>query len=121
MVDRNNPRVTRIYDNLDPAVIHAVRQIIELSRQAGKPVSVCGEMAGDPASALLLLGMGFDNLSMAASSIPRIKWVVRGVSRCRAEDLLAEALEMEHASEIRRLLTDALQQAGLGGLVCPGK
>lgn len=70
-VDRNNARVAGLYDSLHPAVLHAAMQVIEGAHRQNKPVSVCGEMASDPAAALLLVGMGIDSLSMSASSLPR--------------------------------------------------
>ena len=116
-VDRNNPRVARLYDYLHPAVISAVRQVIEEAHALGKPVTVCGEMAGDPAAVLLLLGMGIDGLSMSYSSLPRIKWTIRSVTRQRARELLDAVREMADESTVRRLLVDALEEAGLGALV----
>jgi phosphotransferase system enzyme I (PtsP) len=78
-------------------------------------------MAGNPAAAVLLLGMGVDSLSMNGGSLPRVKWVIRSVSRARARELLQAALRCEKTSEVRELLKDALEQMGLGGLVRPGK
>jgi phosphotransferase system enzyme I (PtsP) len=120
VVDRNNARVASLYDCLHPAVIHAVREIVHRAQQTGKPVSVCGEMAGDPAAAIALLGIGVDNLSMAAANVPRIKWVIRSFSRQRARELVEQVLEMEQAAEVRQILNAALQEAGLGALVRAG-
>ncbi len=120
-VDRNNARVAGLYDSLHPAVLHALVAIVEGAHRHGKPVSVCGEMAGDPAAALLLLGMGMDSLSMSASSLPRVKWAIRTISRARSQELLGEALDMEGAKPVREMLERALDEAGLGGLVRAGK
>lgn len=120
-VDRNNARVAGLYDSLHPSVLHALVTIVEGAHKHGKPVSVCGEMAGDPAAALLLLGMGMDSLSMSASSLPRVKWAIRSISRARSRELLAEALEMENAKVVRDMLEGALDSAGLGGLIRAGK
>jgi phosphotransferase system enzyme I (PtsP) len=121
VVDRNNARVANLYECLHPAVIHAVREVVQRAQQTRKPVSVCGEMAGDPAAAIVLLGMGIDNLSMAASNVPRVKWVIRSLTRRRARELLGKALQMEEATDIRQMLNDALQHVGLGGLLRAGK
>jgi phosphotransferase system enzyme I (PtsP) len=121
VVDRNNARVASLYECLHPAVIRAVFEVVHRAQQSGKAVSVCGEMAGDPAAAIILLGMGIDNLSMAAANVPRVKWVIRSFTRQSARELLDKALEMEEATGIRHMLNDALQQAGLGGLVRAGK
>ena len=120
-VDRNNARVAELYDSLHPAVLHAILQVVEGARLHGKPVSVCGEMAGDPASAILLVGMGVDSLSMSVSSLPRVKWVIRNVTRARAKEILQEVLAMEDVHEIRHHLNERLEQAGMGGLVRAGK
>lgn len=72
-VDRNNPRVAEIYDSFHPAVLLALKQIVVAGKKYKKPVSICGEMAGDPISALVLLGLGYRQLSMNASSLLRVK------------------------------------------------
>jgi phosphotransferase system enzyme I (PtsP) len=120
-VDRNNSRVAGLFDTLHPAVIRALMQLRGEAKKAKKPISVCGEMAGDPLAALLLMGIGIDTLSMSASSLPRIKWVIRSFSRRRAKSILAKVLLMETPAEIRRYLGAQLEKAGLGGLVRAGK
>lgn len=119
-VDRNNTRVAKLYNTLHPSVLRAILQVVEAGREHNKPVSVCGEMAGDPAAAILLLGMGITSMSMASASLPRVKWVVRTFTRRRARNLLKQALQMDAADEIRALLNRALEKAGLGGLVRAG-
>lgn len=120
-VDRNNARVADLYDSLHPAVIHALRQVLQAARARKVPVSVCGEMAGDPGASLLLLAMGVNSLSMSASSLLRIKWVIRSFSRRGAKALLKQVLEMEDPKAIRQLLNHALERKGLGGLIRAGK
>ena len=120
-VDRGNERVAARFDSLHPAVIRALQQVMEAGEQQYKPVSVCGQAAGDPAMAILLLGMGIHSLSLSAGDLPRIKSVIRTFSRAQAQSLLNEVLQMEKAAEIRKLLSAALVQAGLGGLVRAGK
>ena len=119
-VDRNNSNVAELYDSLSPAVICALKIIIDGAARHQCPVSVCGEMAGDPRAALVLLGLGVDSLSMSASSLPRIKWVIRKFTRAKAKELLAGVLEMEDVQPIRAYLSDALIEEGLGGLVRAG-
>ncbi|MDZ4263050.1 MAG: phosphoenolpyruvate--protein phosphotransferase [Pseudomonadota bacterium] len=119
-VDRNNSSVANLYDSLSPAVIHAIKLVVEGAARHQRPVSVCGEMAGDPRAVLLLLGLGIESLSMSSSSVSRIKWVIRNIERSQAQALLAEVLTMETAKEIRAYLDDALIGAGLGGLVRAG-
>ena len=120
-VDRNNARVAKLYDALHPAVLRAILQVVAAGAENHTPVSVCGEMAGDPAAAILLLGMGIDSLSMSVASLPRIKWVIRSFTSAQARELLDQALEMEDAASIRSLANNALENAGLGGLVRAGR
>jgi phosphotransferase system enzyme I (PtsP) len=118
-VDRNNERVAALYDSLHPAVISSVYQIVRDVHDAGKQVSVCGEMAGDPAGAILLLGMGVDVLSMASPRLPRIKKIIRTIPQRQARELLFDALLSRTGGAVRALLNDALQQAGLSMLISP--
>jgi phosphotransferase system enzyme I (PtsP) len=120
-VDRNNVRVANLYDGLHPAVLRAMIQVVEGGHQEGKHVSICGEMAGDPVSVILLLAMGFDTLSMSATRVPRMKWVIRKFTMARAIRLLEEVLVMDDPIEIRCHLELALEEAGLGGLIRAGK
>lgn len=120
-VDRNNARVASLYDALHPAVLGAIEQVVHGAAEAGKPVSVCGEMAGDPGAAMLLMGMGVDSLSMSAASLLRIKWVVRTVSLARAREVLEQVRGLEDGAAIRAVLNSELEQAGLGGLVRAGR
>ncbi|WP_432698222.1 phosphoenolpyruvate--protein phosphotransferase [Marinobacterium sp. YM272] len=119
-VDRNNERVARWFDALHPAVIQALLRIIRAGKRSGKPISVCGEAAGDPAVALLLIGMGVSSLSLSAGDLPRIKWAIHSFSRQQARTLLRQSLKLEQASAIRSLLTQALVNADLDALVHPG-
>ena len=120
-VDRNNARVADLYDSLHPSVLHALRMVMQAAKPHRIPVSVCGEMAGDPAAALMLLALGVNSLSMSASSLLRIKWVLRSFSRRSAKLLLQQAFELEDPKAIRRLLNAALEKKGLGGLIRAGK
>ena len=120
-VDRNNPRVANLYDSLHPAVLRALMQVVDNGHQEGKHVSICGEMAGDPASALLLLAMEFDSLSMNASSVGRVRWAIRHFTKKKAAKLLHEVLSMESAVMIRCHLELALERAGLGNLIRAGR
>jgi len=119
-VDRNNSRVASLYQSLHPAVLRAVQGVVDDAHILGKPVSVCGEMAGDPAAVLALLGLGVDSLSMSVSSLPRIKWVIRSFTHSEARDVLMQAWEMDDPLAIRKLYNSVLEQGGLGGLVRAG-
>ena len=109
--DRNNAQVVTPYDSLHPAVLNAIHRVIKEVHLRGKPVSVCGEMAG----ALLRLGMGVDALSMSSSNLACVKFVIRSFTQQQARRLLDEALEMEDGFAIYRLLSGALGEAGVYG------
>jgi phosphotransferase system enzyme I (PtsP) len=114
-VDRNNAQVVTPYDSLYPAVLNAIHYVIREAHRRDKPVSVCGEIAGDPVGALLLLGMGVDTLSMSASNLARVKLVIRTFSQQQARHLLDEALEMEDGIDIHRRMSGALTEMGVYG------
>ncbi len=116
-VDRENPQVADLYDSLHPSVLHTVREVIRMGQAAGKPVSLCGEMAGDPAAVILLLGLGIDSLSVTVANLSRVKWVIRSITQAQAQELAAEALVLESGKAVRRLLNQALEQASLGELI----
>ncbi|MCB1825515.1 MAG: phosphoenolpyruvate-protein phosphotransferase PtsP, partial [Candidatus Competibacteraceae bacterium] len=99
----------------------AIRQVVESGQAAGKPVGVCGEMAGDPASALLLMAMGVDSLSMNLGSLLKIKWMIRSIRHDAAQDMLAEAMRMDNATAIREHANLFLDQQGLSSLLRVGK
>jgi len=120
-IDRNNERVASRYDALHPAVIQAIANVHRDAANQQCEVAVCGELAGDPLGAVLLLGLKTDSLSMSAGSLPRIKWVIRNITQSDAEDLLKQALQCERASDVRALLTAALEARGLGGLIRAGR
>ncbi len=118
-VDRNNPRVADLYHSFHPAVLKALQLIARACREAGKPMSVCGEMAGDPAAAVLLLALGCDVLSMSASSLPRVKWLLRQISLDDARALLRDALREDNAYLVQSMLHLSLRNMGLGKVLQP--
>ena len=112
-VDRTNARVSRRFDSLHPAVIRAINDAVQAAHGAKRPISVCGEMAGDPASAVLLMGMGIIALSMASASIPSVKQALRTFTRKDAQRLVAKTLRAGDPSEVHHLLSVAFTDAGL--------
>ncbi len=119
-VDRNNARVAGLYDALHPAVLKAIYQVVQAGHAYNKPVGICGEMAGDPAAALLLVGMGLDSLSMSSSSLLRVKWVLRHFTRNRTRQILDDVLQMEDTEIIRAHMNHILELAGMGVLLGAG-
>ena len=106
--DRGNAHVAQIYNPFHPAVLRLIRRTIQAGQQAGIPVDMCGEMAGNPYAAVLLIAMGISGLSMSAASIPRVKEKLRSITAAKARELLAAVLEMEDAVRIEQYLREAL-------------
>ncbi len=120
-VDRNNANVAELYESLNPAVLTAIKLVIDEAHKENIPVSVCGEMAGDPLAAILLLGMSIDSLSTSAASLPRIKWLIRNFTQKEAKELVVKALGMKDASDIKNMLTHSIEKKGMGGLIRAGR
>ncbi len=118
-VDRNNRRVANLFESFHPAVLRALKHIVDEAKAEGTPVSICGEMAGDPRSALLLVAMGYDTLSMSASSLLRVKWVLRKLPKDAMEELLEQIWSMDNGAVIRSHVDLMLENAGLGNFVRP--
>ena len=103
-VDRDNPWVSKLYEPHHPAVIHALAQVARAARAAGKPCSVCGDMADDPATAVLLLGLGYDSVSVAPYFLPEIKFAIRRTTLAAAQELAAEVLAETSVEGVKRAL-----------------
>ena len=102
-VDRGNPRIAGRYDPLHPAVLRSIKRVIDASHAAGKWTGMCGELAGDLRAAALLAGMGLDEFSMTASSIPSVKKQLRDLDFSDARALAERALAAATADEVRRI------------------
>ena len=118
-VDRNNRRVANLYQAFHPSVLRALKHIIDVAREEGTPVSICGEMAGDPRSAILLTAMGYETLSMSATSLLRVKWVLRKIRIEAAQELLEQVWKMDNAAVIKSHVDLMLERAGLGSFIRP--
>lgn len=101
-IDRQNREVAYMYRPLHLAVLRSIQGVVQAAREAGIPVAMCGEMAGDPVYTLVLLALGFDELSMTAGQIPVVKRILRQSSRQEAQALLQEAMRLTTAEEIER-------------------
>ncbi len=119
-VDRNNPKVSDLYNWLNPAVLRSIGGIVKTARKLKLPISLCGEMAADPASVLLLLGMDIEMLSLSAYNLPKSKLVIRTVTHQRAQELWRKARRMTDEVKIRKMLEKELDSLGLGGLIRAG-
>jgi phosphotransferase system enzyme I (PtsP) len=120
-VDRNNVRVAGLYDSLHPSVLKALVHVVESAKKSKTPVGICGEMAADPLGVILLIGAGFESLSINAINVSRTKWVIRRLHLQRAKELLQVALTLERGDMVREMLSEELLVMGLGGLIRAGR
>jgi len=112
-VDRNNARVADLYHSLHPAVLQALWEVAKVSRAEGIPIGICGELAGDPEGAVLLLAMGYDVLSMNATSLPKVKKALRNIRLGEAGELLKEVMAMDTANAIHQRMEQFLTEHGM--------
>jgi len=108
-IDRDNARLANLYDPLNPAVVRSIHHTVQAGQEAGRWVGVCGEMAGDPRNAVLLLGLGVNELSMSCFDLPRVKAAVRSVRYEAAAALAREALTLSSSHAVKGLLHDAIE------------
>ena len=99
-VDRSNEKVAYLYDPAHPAILRLVKSIIDAAHQANIKVAMCGEMAGEPALALILLGLGLDEFSLPPQVIPELKYVIRAVGFKAAQELAAQAMKLATGKEV---------------------
>src|SRR2546430_1595444 len=97
--DRGNARLADRFTPHDPSVLRLLKMVADAARKAGKPASVCGEMASEPLSALLLIGLGYETLSVAPPALPLVKWTVRQVTPARARPAADQALATRPAPQ----------------------
>jgi phosphotransferase system enzyme I (PtsI) len=107
-VDRSNELVSYLYKPLHPGVLRLIQSVIQSARKMGKDVTVCGEMAADPLSAIVLMGFGLRTFSMNPIFIPRVKKALRAVEAKTAEKIVAEALKLRSAQEIEEYVIEEI-------------
>ncbi|TVR31309.1 MAG: phosphoenolpyruvate--protein phosphotransferase [Spirochaetaceae bacterium] len=109
-VDRGNERIAYLYEPFHPGVLRLIKMVIDNAHAVGLSAGMCGEMAGDPLAALILLGLGLDEFSMSASGIPEVKRIIRSVSMSEAEELVGTVLEMKSFEEIDSFVQDVMEK-----------
>jgi phosphotransferase system enzyme I (PtsI) len=109
-IDRINERVTYLYEPLHPAVLRLIKQVVDIGHRAGIRVAMCGEMAGEPAYTMILLGLELDELSMNPLAIPRVKKIIRGATLKESKALLNKVMTLSSTSEIRAFVDAAMQK-----------
>lgn len=112
-VDRMNEAIGSLYQPLHPSVLRLIKHVIDASHEQGKFTGMCGELASDPVATMILLGLGLDEFSMTASSIPLIKNILRSVSKAECEEVANKALTMDTAEEITGYAKSVLIEKGL--------
>lgn len=100
VVDRSDQSVVHLHNPFHPAILRCLHQVHTLLQPTGKPITVCGEMAADPPSAAVLLGLGFTSLSVSLAAYPRIKRLIRSVSYHQLRELAGQLLKMQKPGEV---------------------
>jgi phosphotransferase system enzyme I (PtsP) len=118
-VDRNNPRVAELYHSFHPSLLNALRAIVNSAQAASCPVSVCGELAGDPLGAALLLGMGYEMLSMSSANLLKVKAVLRQLNMSELTEITNHVCALSDAAAIQDYLERALERPELSRLLHP--
>ncbi|ENM5875294.1 phosphoenolpyruvate--protein phosphotransferase [Vibrio mimicus] len=120
-VDRNNARVADVYESMHPAVVMALKQIQVTCKTHQIPVCVCGELAGDPIGALLLIGLGYTTLSMNTSNVAKVKYLVRHSELAELKQLADRALIQPYGRDIYDMMLAYIEKHGFAGFVRAGK
>jgi phosphotransferase system enzyme I (PtsP) len=120
-VDRNNSRVSDVYEAMHPAVVMALKQIHDTCKQYHLPVCICGELAGDPMGALLLIGLGYETLSMNASNVARTKYLIRQTKFSELQYLANKALSKPYGSDIYSMMLNYFEECEFTGFIRAGK
>jgi phosphotransferase system enzyme I (PtsI) len=107
-VDRGNEKVAYLHEPYHPAVLRLVQRTIDNGRAAGIPVGMCGEMAADPASAVVLLGLGLEEFSMSSAAIPAVKRAIRSTSLADAKEVALAAMALSSSAEVAAYLKSRL-------------
>ncbi|HEY0191640.1 MAG TPA: putative PEP-binding protein, partial [Kofleriaceae bacterium] len=105
-VDRVNEYVSYLYEPLHPSLIRLIGEVARAAVPRSVPVTICGEMAGEPMMAPVLIGLGIRELSMSAVSVPEVKAMIRATSRAEAEALVERLKKLATAAEIRAMVSE---------------
>jgi phosphotransferase system enzyme I (PtsI) len=108
-VDRGNERIAHLFENLHPAVLRVIKQVIDAGHKRGVWVGMCGEMAADRLATVLLVGMEIDGLSVSPIDVPEIKKIIRSISFREAEKVAQKALEFSTTKEIKDFMRQYLR------------
>ena len=107
-IDRVNEHVAYLYEPLHPAILRVVKNVADAAHNEGIEVGICGEMAGEPDYALVLLGLGLDQFSMDALSIPKVKKLIRSITFKESKEIMEKALTFSTVSEVKEFMKDRI-------------
>jgi len=116
-VDRNNAQVASLYQEFHPAVLRALKQVVDAAHAENKPLGICGEMAGNPSAAILLTAMGYDVLSMNSTNLLMVKLAIRSFDLAKAKRILNKVLKMDDARQIKSYVDGQMRKAGLAKII----
>jgi phosphotransferase system enzyme I (PtsP) len=117
-IERANSKVAKLYDSFQPSIVRILARAFRIcNKEINRPISVCGELAGSPLGALMLVSIGYRELSMNYSSIPEIKYILRRVSIKELEEVFAKAIKLSSAKEIKDLYVQYAKSKGLWSLI----
>ena len=108
--DRDNPKVSHLCQPLAPPVLRILKQVIQTCNDTGKPVTLCGEMAGQPKAFVLLLGMGLRRFSMSPAFVPSIKQLASQITIQDAEQILASVMKLKTTAQVKKFMARQLEQ-----------
>ncbi|HXL14761.1 MAG TPA: putative PEP-binding protein, partial [Methylomirabilota bacterium] len=118
-VDRGNEAISEIYEPLHPAVLRAIKTVVDSGHRASIPVGICGEMAGESLYAVLLVGLGVEELSVSPYLVPEIKTIVRATTYPDARELADRCMGLATPSEVRTVVTEFMSRR-YPGIFLPG-
>ena len=109
-VDRGNEAISEIYEPLHPAVLHAIKMVVEAGHRAGIPVGICGEMAGEPLYAVVLVGLGLEEFSVSPYLVPEIKTIIRASTYDEARELADRCMSLHTPSDVRTVVHEFMSR-----------
>jgi phosphotransferase system enzyme I (PtsP) len=116
-VDRNNAQVAELYQEFHPSVLQALNHLVQAAHGCRKPIGICGEMAGNPSAAVLLMSMGYDVLSMNSTNLLLVKHALSQFALAQGKSILGKVLEMDNAYLIKNFVDEEMHKVGLGNIV----
>ena len=117
-VDRNNPYVSKLYDCFNPAMVRVLWRLYRICvQELNRPLAMCGEMAGDPLGAILLISMGYRELSMNYTEIARIKYILRRVDTAELSEIFKKAIKLSDTAAIRNMYVNYFKDKGLADIL----